>query len=158
MTSFLQRLLGGKRSRSLDIASLQLHLLVAMADVDDRVHELEHDQLVSFVERASSCEADHERLTTLMHDLIHDPPDVDLVLAELGRHADKTTLGRHMVNELATLAFSDDEIDHREEFLLDLVCDVFGLPPVPLHEARSSEDLDELYSLVHGLAQGDRAA
>ena len=53
---------------------------------------------------------------------------------------------------LAAVAGSDHAIDHREEFLLDLVCDTFGLAPVGL--ADDDEDpADVLYDLVHRLAR-----
>jgi hypothetical protein len=157
MASFLSTLL--RRSPTptrLELAQLQLELLVAMAIVDDRVHVLETDHLYAFVEHAAGTPADHQLLLGRLEELLEEPPNIDELLDELEQHAQHASFGRAIVGQLTQVADSDNVIDHREEFLLDLVCDVFGLPPVSL--GRDVEDVHDLQGLVHKLAQGRGAA
>jgi hypothetical protein len=157
MASFLSTLL--RRSPTptrLELAQLQLELLVAMAMVDDRVHVLETDHLYAFAEHAADSPAAHQLLLDRLEELLEEPPNVDVLLDELEQHAQHASFGHAIVGQLTQVANSDDVIDHREEFLLDLVCDVFGLPPVSL--GRNGEDVDDLHDLVHKLAQGRGAA
>jgi uncharacterized tellurite resistance protein B-like protein len=160
MSSFLQRLLGQSRTSDLAIAELQLRLLVAMAAADHRINSFETDQIADFIDRVATTDRSRARLHALLDELLATPPQLGALLHELAHHADATRLGKRLVNELAHVAWSDDEVDHREEFLLDLVCDVFGMPPRHLLDAahEAEDDFGDLHRFVHRLARTDRHA
>jgi hypothetical protein len=160
MSSFLQRLIGQSRTSDSTIAELQLRVLVAMAAADHRINHFETDQIVDFIDRVAGSERSRARMHALLDELLATPPQLETLLHELSHHADATRLGKRLVNELAHVAWSDDEVDHREEFLLDLVCDVFGLPPRHLLEAAQHDDheFDDLHRFVHDLARTNRRA
>lgn len=151
MSSFLARLLGqSKSARSRELAELQLCLIVAIAAADGRIHELELEQVDHFVDRAGTTSAEHARLSRLAQELLEDPPEFEHILHELERFADRTALGGRIVAELDHVAHADDELDYREEFYIDLVRNVFGLPHV--------EDEHDLSALAGQLAQVHRRA
>jgi len=157
MATFLQRLLGrAQTADARELAELQLRLLVAMADADARINLVETDEIVGFIDRVARTTRDREHLHHLLDDLLSAPQPLDQLLDELSGHADSARVGTRLVHELANVAASDDEIDHREEFLLDMVCDVFGLPPIPLHQPDA--ELGELHGFVHRLAETSRHA
>lgn len=160
MSSFLQRLVGRSQPHSATV-DLQLRVLVAMAAADHRINAFETDQIAAFIDRSAGSAREHERLHALLEQLLAAPPNLDVLLHELARHADAGRLGKRLVNELALVAWSDEEVDHREEFLLDLVCDVFGFAPVQLQAAEDDDEgdeFDDLHRFVHRLARTGRRA
>lgn len=153
MRGSLQRLIDNVRyGRDADVTAVQLRLLVAMAYADGRLGETEAHQLHDFVDRAASSRRDHERLTELLEHYAAQPPHMDEVLEELVEYADRRSMGVRLVHELQQLADADHEIDHREEFLLDLVCSTFGFAPVALHDGED-DTAAVLHELVHRLAR-----
>lgn len=160
-SSFLLRLIGRSTdSYEFELIALRLRLLTAMAAADDRITELEVDALHDFVERVAPSASDRARLDDMLDELFEAPPKLDEVLDDLAGHAEHHHLGQALVMELAHLAGTDDEIDHREEFLLDLVCDAFGLPLVPIDEGGRVPDVDleAVHRFVRKLARTKRAA
>jgi len=153
MRDRLQRLIATVRPGTpANLADVQLRLLVAMAYADGVLGDLEADQLAGFVDRTARSRRDHERMLAQLDEYAAAPPHMEDVLHELVEFADERAMGARLVDELAAVAGSDHAIDHREEFLLDLVCDTFGLAPVAL--ADDDEDpADVLYDLVHRLAR-----
>jgi uncharacterized tellurite resistance protein B-like protein len=154
MSSLLTMLLGqSKAARDRELAELQLCLIVAMACADGRVHELELEQVHHFVDRAGTSPKEHARLSRLTDELFAEPPEFEDVLHELERYADRAALGERIVDELDHIAHSDDQLDHREEFYVELVRDVFGLS----EEYDDAADGD-LHHLVQQLALASRRA
>ena len=146
MRGHLQRFIDNVRyGADADVTTVQLKLLVAMAYADDRLGDSEAEQLVQFVDRHAKGVRDHERLTALLDELAAAPPRMDEVLEELVQYADRRAMGARLVHELSELAGADHAIDHREEFLLDLVCETFGFAPVAF------EDEDDASSALHEL-------
>jgi hypothetical protein len=153
MRGHLQRLIDNVRyGADADVTAVQLRLLVAMAYADDRLGEVEAEQLVSFVERHAKSRRDHERLTLLLEELAAAPPRMDDVLEELVQYGDRRAMGARLIHELSELAGADDAIDHREEFLLDLVCETFGFAPVSF-QGEHDDTADALHELVARLAR-----
>ncbi len=152
MRGHLQRLIDNVRyGADADVTAVQLRLLVAMAYADDRLGHVEAEQLEQFVDRHAKSRRDHARLTELLEELAAAPPSMDEVLEELVQYADRRALGARLIHELHELAGADDAIDHREEFLLDLVCETFGFAPVALHDEQ--DDAAALHDLVSRLAR-----
>lgn len=156
MVTFVQYLLGRPATlRDYDVAALQLRLLVAMAAVDERITDAEVDQVATFVDRVARNGRDHRRLTAHLDELLSFPPSVDAVLEEAERRGDVPGLARTLVRELTEVAYADSTIDHREEFLLGLVGEVFELDSVSLYDALDDEfDASD----IHRIAQLRRAA
>ncbi|MCW2921635.1 MAG: Tellurite resistance protein TerB [Thermoleophilia bacterium] len=153
MRGHLQRLIDNVRyGADADVTTVQLRLLVAMAFADDRLGDSEAEQLVHFVDRHSKGRRDYERLMALLDELAASPPRIDDVLEELVQYADRRTMGARLVHELSELAGADHAIDHREEFLLDLVCETFGFAPVAFHDEHD-EAAAALHDLVARLAR-----
>ncbi len=153
MRGHLQRLIDNVRyGADADMTTVQLRLLVAMAYADDRLREPEAEQLVHFVDRHAKGRRDHERLMALLDELSSAPPRMDDVLEELVQYADRRAMGARLVHELSELAGADHAIDHREEFLLDLVCETFGFAPVDFHDEHD-EAASALHELVYRLAR-----
>ncbi|MBC7460281.1 MAG: TerB family tellurite resistance protein [Thermoleophilia bacterium] len=140
MGTFVQYLLGRPATlRDYDVAALQLRLLVAMAAVDERITTAEVDQVASFIDRVARNGRDHRRLMAALDELLSFPPSLDEVLDEAARRGDVPGLARTLVRELTEVAYADSTIDHREEFLLQLVGAVFQLDSVSLHDALDDE-------------------
>ncbi len=153
MRGHLQRLFDTVRyGADADLTALQLRLLVAMAYADDRLGDVEAQQLVDFVDRHAQGRRDHERLTLLLDEYAATPPHMDEVLEELVQYADRRAMGARLVHELSELAGADDAIDHREDFLLGLVCETFGFEPVAFHDEQDDAAL-ALHDLVSRLAR-----
>ena len=153
MRGHLQRLIDNVRyGADADMTTVQLRLLVAMAFADDRLGESEIEQLEHFVERHAKSRRDHERLHALLEELAAAPPRMDDVLEELVQYADRRAMGARLVHELSELAGADHAIDHREEFLLDLVCETFGFAPDTFHDEHD-DAASALHELVHRLAR-----
>jgi uncharacterized tellurite resistance protein B-like protein len=144
------------------LADLQLRLLVAMAACDDYISPLESQQIHDYIRRNADSYKEEMRLQALLDQLLNAPPRVEDLLDELGRRAAEGNVGRALTAELAEVAFSDDVVDHREEFLLDLVCDVLGVDAHPLRDhgdPTAKYDVDDLRDFVNQLAAGEwRAA
>jgi uncharacterized tellurite resistance protein B-like protein len=140
--------------RDVDTAALQVRLLVSMAAVDERITDSEVEQISSFIDRVARNDRDHAKLHRHFEHLLVAPPHLDRVLDELERHEHAPALARTLVRELTEVAYADSAIDHREEFLLNLVGNVFGLETVSLYDAFDDElDIAD----VHRLAQLRRA-
>lgn len=156
MGSLVQFLTGRTANvRDYDVAALQVRLLVAMAAVDDRISPSEVECIADFVDRVARSDRDHRRLVAQFEDLLAAPPAVDDVLEDASRRGDVPGLARRLVRELTEVAYADSAIDHREEFLLQLVGQVFGLASVSLYDAIDDEfDLAD----IHRIAQLRRAA
>jgi uncharacterized tellurite resistance protein B-like protein len=153
MRGHLQRLIDNVRyGADADVTTVQLRLLVAMAYADDRLGDSEAEQLVSFVERHAKGRRDRDRLLVLLDELAAAPPRMDDVLEELVQYADRRAMGARLVHELSELAGADHAIDHREEFLLDLVCETFGFAPVAF-EDEHDDAASALHELVYRLAR-----
>ncbi|MCW2924124.1 MAG: Tellurite resistance protein TerB [Thermoleophilia bacterium] len=153
MPSFLQRLTGRPTSSGAADAEVQLRVLVAMAAVDGRIEEVETDQIADFIDRAARSDREHRRLYALLDELLAAPPGIEALLVDLERHADARRVGARLAHELAHVAWSDHTVDHREEFLLDLVCGVFGLPPVELHAGDAGDDLADLHRVLQRVSR-----
>lgn len=153
MRGHLQRLIDNVRyGADADVTTVQLRLLVAMAYADDRLGDSEAEQLVRFVDRHATGRRDHERLMALLDELAASPPRMDDVLEELVQYGDRRAMGARLVHELSELAGADHAIDHREEFLLDLVCETFGFAPVAFDDA-DEDAASALHELVARLAR-----
>ncbi|MCW2949759.1 MAG: Tellurite resistance protein TerB [Thermoleophilia bacterium] len=147
----LQHLLGRSHAaRDFAQAALQLRLLVAMAAADERISPPETVQIADFLDRVSRTDRDHRRLHNLFDQLLIAPPTIDSVLEDLAQSESSMTCATALVHELADVAFADSAIDHREDFLLELVCSVLGLEAPSLYEPLDFSDGD--ISLVHGFA------
>jgi hypothetical protein len=159
MSSIVNRLLGRTRSDGdTQLADLQLRLLVAMAACDDYISPLESQQIGDFIRRNAASDRDEERMRDLLKQLLDYPPRVEDLLEELGRHAENGHFRHMLTAELADVAFSDDVIDHREQFLLDLVCGVLGVDAHPLRDQADPTavyDVDDLRDFVNQLATGE---
>lgn len=153
MRGHLQRVIDNIRyGADADVTTVQLRLLVAMAYADDRLGESELHQLEAFIARHAKSRRDHERLAELLEHLASRPPHLDDVLEELVKYADRRAMGARLIHELTELAGADHAIDHREEFLLDLVCGTFGFAPVAFHDEHD-EAASALHELVYRLAR-----
>lgn len=141
----------------LELAELHLRLLVAMAAADDTISDDEADQLRAFVERSAPVHG-RARLDALLGELLADTPDLQALLRDIVAQAHGTGLGEALVDDLALIAHADEDVDHREEALLRLVCGAFGIAPRSLHgsEGRAAGDVsaEELQRFVHALVSG----
>ena len=163
MSSIVNRLLGRTRSNGdSSLADLQLRLLVAMAACDDYISPLENQQILGFIRRNAASDQDERRLRAMLDELLATPPRVEDLLEDLARFAERPDFRQSLTAELADVAFSDDVVDHREEFLLDLVCGVLGVDAHPLRDyadPTAKYDVDDLRAFVNQLAAGEwRAA
>lgn len=163
MSSIVNRLLGRAHSDGDSaLADLQLRLLVAMAACDDYISPLESQQISDYIRRNATSDREEERMRDLLKQLLDHPPRVEDLLDELSHHAEQAHFRHMLTAELADVAFSDDVVDHREQFLLDLVCDVLGVDAHPLRDhadPTAKYDVDDLRDFVNQLATGEwRAA
>lgn len=159
MAPIVNRLLGRTRSNGdAQLADLQLRLLVAMAACDDYISPLETQQILGFIRRNAADDRDEQRLREEFDRLLAHPPRVEDLLDELAKHAERPHFKQMLTAELADVAFSDDVVDHREEFLLDLVCDALGVDAHPLRDygdPTAKYDVDDLRDFVNQLALGE---
>jgi hypothetical protein len=157
--TIVNRLLGRAQSNGdAQLASLQLRLLVAMAACDDYISPLESQQILGFIRRNAADDRDEQRLREELDRLLAHPPRVEDLLDELSRYAERPHFKQLLTAELADVAFSDDVVDHREEFLLDLVCDALGVDAHPLRDygdPTARYDVDDLRDFVNQLAAGE---
>lgn len=117
----------GDRAYTLEIASLHMRLLVAMAAVDEHVRHVEVEEVLAFIDRPSLPHEDLARLEQLTKVAIADPPQLDLLLAELSKVASKPAIARLVVDDLAQVAAADSREDPRETELLATVCGALGV-------------------------------
>jgi uncharacterized tellurite resistance protein B-like protein len=115
-----------------ELAALHLQLLFAMAAVDDEVMQVEVEEVLAFIDRASMREEDVARLEQLARASLAVPPSLDDLTDQLGRLAKRPSIARLVADDLARVAAADACEDPRETRMLAAVCDVLGVPTVEI--------------------------
>ncbi|MCW2921399.1 MAG: hypothetical protein JWL76_1273 [Thermoleophilia bacterium] len=111
------------------LATVRLHLLVAMATVDGRMPICELDMLHLSVEALASDLRHRDELEELLFELLDDPPTIgraaQLVMDEpLAREHSAT-----IVKDLLRMALSDGLVQEAEQRLLSRVQHAFAMAP-----------------------------
>ncbi len=112
------------------LATVRLHLLVAMATVDERMPICELDLLHLSVEALAIDQQHRAELEELLFELLDDPPSIGraarLVMDEPVARDNAATI----VKDLLRMALSDGLVQERERMLLSRVQQAFSAAPV----------------------------
>ncbi|MCB0879845.1 MAG: TerB family tellurite resistance protein [Thermoleophilia bacterium] len=137
--SFLERRRsrqGGESARdrayTLELASLHLQLLVAMAAVDEQVAQVEVEEVLAFIDRTSMPAEDLEQLEQLARTSLASPPNLDQLTTQLHALARRPAIARLVALDLARVAAADSREDPRETRMLTTVCEALDVPAVEI--------------------------
>lgn len=139
----------------LEITTLRLHLMVAMAAADDQLHPDEIQTLDEFINQAKLNDLERTFLNNQLTSLLAEPPNLEDLLRRLVYELANSPLAQRLVDDLITVAKSDGSVDPREEGMLRLVCGALEIEPNSLYEEsdRAAHDASakDLAQLVRGL-------